>query len=162
MRKTKSQEGETWNEEERINVLNVYLASPYLADWMTTTISDTETPAGNGIFDIDSVHIATFNSSPETYMKKDDGSWKYDVIFFGSSDCNSGYDMGDKAAELVHSFIDSGRGVFFGHDTMNTYLGHKNFDSFGEKAGLHVRVGFGTNTTSSVSVVKIGTLTVTP
>ena len=156
---TKWEPRSIWNEEERINVLNVYPASPYLADWMTTTISDTETPAGKGIFDIDSVHIATFNSSPETYMKNDDGSWKYDVIFFGSSDCNSGYDMGDKAAELVHSFIDSGRGVFFGHDTMNTYLGHKNFDSFGEKAGLHVRVGFGTNTTSSVSVVKIGTLT---
>lgn len=148
-----------WNEEEHINVLNVYPAGAYLAEWMNNTISDTETPAGKGIFDIDSVHIATFNSDPAKYMLKEDGSWKYDVIFFGSSDCNSGYDMSSSAAVEIQKFIDSGRGVLFGHDTMNRYLGHVNFNSFDEQTGLHVSNGFGNFRTTSVSVVKLGTLT---
>ena len=148
-----------WNEEEHINVLNVYPAGAYLADWMNNTISDTETPAGKGIFDIDSVHISSFNSEPAKYLLNQDGSWKYDVIFFGSSDCNSGYDMSSAAAVEIQKFIDSGRGVLFGHDTMNRYLGHVNFNSFDEQTGLHVSNGFGNFRTTSVSVVKLGTLT---
>ncbi len=148
-----------WNEEEHIKVLNVYPASPYLAEWMTNTISNTELPAGKGIFDIESVHISTFNSAPATYLYNEDGSWKCDVIFFGASDCNGGYDMSSAAAAEIQKFIDSGRGVLFGHDTMNRYLGHVNFNSFDEQTGLHVSTSHGTYRTTSVSVVKIGTLT---
>ncbi len=148
-----------WNEEEHIRVLNVYPYQPFLVDWMNTTISDTELPAGKGIFDIDPVHITAFNSDPASYLYNPDGSWKCDVIFFGASDCNSGYDMSNAAAAEIQKFIDSGRGVLFGHDTMNRFLGHVNFNSFDEQTGLHVSTSHGTYRTTSVSVVKIGTLT---
>ena len=154
-----------WNEEEHIRVLNVYPASPYLVDWMNNTISDTELPAGKGIFEIEPVHISTFNSDPDKYIYNDDGSWKCDVIFFGASDCNSGYDLNDVSLEATEKFIDSGRGVLFGHDTIcggsGYTLEHRKFNKLAEKAGLLVatpspEVWY---RTTSVSVVKIGTLT---
>ena len=154
-----------WNEEESIDVLNVYPQSPYLVDWMNNTISNTELPAGKGIFNIDSVHIPAFNSEPYSYLIDENGLWKYDVIFFGSSDCNSGYDLNELSTEALHKYIDSGRGVLFGHDTIcggsSSILRHKYFNDFAEQAGLVVKtpnpeVWY---RTTSVSVVKIGTLT---
>ncbi len=143
-----------WNEEEHIKVLNVYPRDPYLVEWMNTTISDTETPAGKGIFNIEPVHISTFNNDPEKYLYNDDGSWKCDVIFFGSADCNGNIDLSTKAMPELQKFIDSGRGVLFGHDT----IWQRNFNTFADQAGLWV----GPNNvyrTTSVSVVKVGTLT---
>lgn len=154
-----------WNEEESIDVLNVYPLSPYLVDWMNNTISDTELPAGMGIFNVDSVHISTFNSDPYSYLVDENGSWKYDVIFFGSSDSNSGYDLNELSTEALQKYIDSGRGVLFGHDTIcggsSSTLRHRCFNDFAEQAGLVVKtpnpeVWY---RTTSVSVVKIGTLT---
>ncbi|MBR6069222.1 MAG: hypothetical protein IKP78_01330 [Ruminococcus sp.] len=162
---TKWEPRSIWNEEEHINVLNVYPAAPYLAEWMTTTISDTETPAGKGIFDIDSVHIPTFNSDPKSYLLDSEGNWKYDVIFFGSSDCNSGYDLNEESLAVTKDFVASGRGVLFGHDTIcggsGNMLEHRKFNQFAEEAGLLVatpqpEVWY---RTTSVSVVKLGTLT---
>ena len=148
-----------WNESEQIDVLNVYPASPYLANWMTQTVSDTELPAGKGMFRIDSVHIDTYNQDPAAYMKNPDGSWKYDVIFFGSSDCNSRRDLSDASADLVQAFIDDGRGVLFGHDTVCTNFGHYNFCRFADQLGILVKNDGAVLSTTSVSVLKTGTLT---
>lgn len=147
-----------WNESEQIDVLNVYPASPYFAEWMTQTISDTELPAGKGIFRIDSVHIDTYNGDPVSYMKNADGSWKYDVIFFGSSDCNSHRDLSNAAYEVVQEFVDAGKGVLFGHDTVNAYLGYTNFVRFADQLGIRL-INDSYSVTSSASIVKIGTLT---
>ncbi|MBQ3886989.1 MAG: hypothetical protein II735_03330, partial [Clostridia bacterium] len=68
-----------WNESEKIRVLNVYPAYPYLKDWMENTLSATAEPAGMGIFDIDSIHFNSFNSNPLSYMKDEQGKWNYDV-----------------------------------------------------------------------------------
>lgn len=154
-----------WNEEEKINVLNVYPKGPYLENWMNTTISDTEYPAGKGIFDIESVHFPVFSSDPYGCLLNDDGTWKYDVIFFGSSDCNDGYDLDETSSEVLQKFIDSGRGVLFGHDTLcggsSYYLKHHYFNDFAEQAGLVIKTPSPEvwYRTTSVSVVKIGTLT---
>ena len=148
-----------WNESEQIDVLNVYPASPYLAEWMTRTVSDTEIPAGKGMFRIDSVHIDTYNQDPASYMKNPDGSWKYDVIFFGSSDCNSNRDLSAASADLVQEFVDDGRGVLFGHDTVCVNFGHYNFCRFADQLGILVKEDRAVLSTTSVSVLKTGTLT---
>jgi len=151
-----------WNEEESIDVLNVYPQSPYLVEWMNNTINNTELPAGKGIFNIDSVHIPSFTSDPYHYLIDENGAWKYDVIFFGSSDSNSGYDLNELSSEALQKYIDSGRGVLFGHDTIcGSSLDRRYFNNFAEQAGLIVKrpnpeVWY---RTTSVSVVKIGTLT---
>ena len=151
---TKWESRSIWNEEEHIRVLNVYPLQPYLVDWMNTTISETEIPAGKGIFDIDPVHINDFNADPQSYLYNSDGSWKCDVIFFGAADSNSNIDIRQNAADEVQKFIDSGRGVLFGHDT----IGQATFNQFAEQAGLMIGV-WNISRTTSVSVVKLGTLT---
>lgn len=148
-----------WNEEDKVRVLNVYPYTPLLEDWMTTTISDTETPAGMGMFEIDAVYIGTFNGNPEGYLKDDNGSWKYDVLFFGSWDNNNGCDLSGHAADVVMSFVDSGRGALFGHDSVCVNNGHNNFARFGPKIGIDVKFDYDVYSGNTVSVVEYGTLT---
>lgn len=148
-----------WNESEKVEVLNIYPAAPYLAEWMTTTISDTETPAGMGLFDIDSVHIRDFNNAPESYLLDENGSWKYDVIFFGSSDCNSYYDLNETSFEVVSDFGESGRGILFGHDTLWNPGGHVQFCKFADAIGIKTINNATYSPSTTASVVNIGTLT---
>lgn len=148
-----------WNEEEHIRILNVYPASPYLAGWMNSPLGDTGLTAGMGIFEIDSMHFNEFNPNPEAALKNKDGSWKYDVLFFGSSDSNSRLDISDAAYELVQAFVDEGRGVLFGHDTVCPNLNLVNFTRFADQLGIIAKLDTRFTATSSVSVVKIGTMT---
>lgn len=164
-RRTESNDWESrsiWNESEKVEVLNIYPASPYLAEWMTTTISDTETPAGMGLFDIDSVHWNDFNADPETYLLDDNGGWKYDVLFFGSADSNGGKDLNEASYNCVQRYVDSGRGVLFGHDTIDLYLRHEWCNKFADQLGMILKSYDDSNSSSasaSVSVENIGTLT---
>lgn len=161
-RRTESNDWESrsiWNESEKVEVLNIYPAAPYLENWMTTTISDTETPAGMGLFDIDSVHWNDFNAAPETYLLDENGSWKYDVLFFGSADCNGNRDLNEASYNCVQRYVDSGRGVLFGHDSIDVYLGHVWCDQFADQLGMILKNYDASSSNTSVSVENIGTLT---
>lgn len=59
----------------------------------------------------------------------------------------------------MHQFADEGRGILFGHDTVCTNLGHYNFASFADELGILVMDDCTVWPTTSVSVIKIGTLT---
>ncbi|MBR6402169.1 MAG: LPXTG cell wall anchor domain-containing protein, partial [Eubacterium sp.] len=145
-----------WNEKDKIKVLNVYpTRSPLLVEWMNTTVSETEQPAGMGMFDIDSVYYADFNRDPERYMFDGD-KWRYDVVFYGARNC--GFELSQKAYEVTDSFVDSGRGVLFGHDTVAYGSGHTYFNKFADKLGILIKNG-NCNTNGFVTVTKIGTLT---
>ena len=150
-----------WNEEDHIKVLNVYPLQPYFSDWLSTTVSDTESPAGMGFFDIESVHINSFNTDPYSYLIDKSGKWKYDIIAFGASD--NGPDLNEQSLEATQKFVDSGHGVLFCHDTIcgSTVLWHKYFNTFAPQLGLVIKtpnpeVWY---RSTSVSVVKSGTLT---
>ena len=148
-----------WNESDKVKVLNVYPYTPLLETWMTTTLDNTAEPAGMGMFEIDSVSLYTFNGNPEYYLKDSNGAWKYDVLFFGSWDNNSGIDLSWNASEIVMSFLDSGRGALFGHDTICVNNGHNNFARFGDRLGIAVKYDYAVYAGNTVSVVEIGTLT---
>jgi len=150
-----------WNEKEKIDVLNVYPKEPYLKGWMTTPLKDdaSQTP-GKGMFNIDSVRIEEFNDNPLKYMKNDDGTWKYGVIFFGSADNNGGKDLSEKAYGIVQEFIDSGRGVLFGHDTVRER--YTIFNKFADQLGIAAKEGGEFRISANVSIVKYGTITKFP
>ncbi len=148
-----------WNEEDKIKVLNVYPYKPYLKDWMTTTISGSETPAGMGMFEIDSVYHNDFNSDPEKYLLDDQGRWKYDVIFFGASDGNDSKDISKKAYEVTRKFVDTGRGVLFGHDTVCLNNNNTNYAKFADDLGIKVIADSRVYPGNRATVVKYGTLT---
>ncbi|MBR6402544.1 MAG: LPXTG cell wall anchor domain-containing protein [Eubacterium sp.] len=146
-----------WNEKDKVKVLNVYPNKPLLQAWMTETISNTEYPAGMGMFDIDSVYYKDFNNDPEKYML-DGSKWKYDVVFYGTWD--SGFDLNEKSYEITQAFANTGRGVLFGHDTLWLAAGHKYFNKFADQLGILLKSGpAGEYSGIYTSVLKIGTLT---
>lgn len=89
---------------------------------------------GKGIINVDSVYIDTFNANPYGYLKDSNGNWRYDVLLFGTWDCNNHKDISDSAYNAVSQFINAGRGVIFGHDTICHFNAspatHKNFEKF--------------------------------
>ena len=72
---------------------------------------------GNQLFTFDSVYWDTFMANPETYLKNNDGSWKYDGIYFGADDANYNYkDFTRNVLAPLNEFVRSGRAVVNGHD----------------------------------------------
>lgn len=148
-----------WNEEDKIKVLNVYPEIPLLYDWMNNRLNGEDTPAGLGMFDIESVYIDTFNKAPENYLLEN-GRWKYDVIYFGAWDGNCSKDLSDKAYEVTQKFVDSGRGVLFGHDTVCLNNKCYNYAKFADQLGIYLKYEpYNINISYIVDVVNYGTLT---
>ena len=108
---------------KEVKVLHVYPAySTNLQTWMNNY--------GAGIIKVTPVSIENFNSSPSTYLGTS-GNWKYHVVVFGFSDCNSNKDLSASAASLVSKYLDEQGSVIFGHDTLllSGCGGHPNFNS---------------------------------
>ena len=144
--------------DKKVKVLNVYPVNAMLKVWMDNY--------GKGLISVDSVKLGTFNKDPVTYLKNEDGSYKYDVIMFGSWDYNgtpgSGGDISYTASLEVEKFIQSGRGVLFGHDTLVTTEGHWNFVRLAKYANVSVVNSVGDYDGTKVQVVKSGYITKYP
>jgi uncharacterized protein (TIGR02145 family) len=120
--------------DKTIQVLNVYPdneESNTLASWMH------DPDIGLGKILVTSVAITNFNNNPNNYLKNESGAYQYDVIMFGSWDSNNGRDLTPISAIAVRDFLNSGRGVLFGHDTQ--HYGH-NFSLLKDKVNLHIAV----------------------
>lgn len=115
----------------QVRLLQIYpidAAASQLKVWMENN------GYGKGIIKVDSVYIDTFNANPYGYLKDSNGNWRYDVLLFGTWDCNNHKDISDSAYNAVSQFINAGRGVIFGHDTICHFNAspatHKNFEKF--------------------------------
>lgn len=100
------------NYNKEIKVLNVNPNQENLnqiSSWMQDI-------AANKI-NVDPVFIEDFNNNPEAYLKEN-GEFKYDVVFFGTWDNNNNYDLSELSRNEVENFIKYGGGVLFGHDTI--------------------------------------------
>ena len=96
----------------KINVLQIYPSKGNnLKTWMV------DNGYGKDIMNISEITMDEFNKKP-SLIKNEDGTWKYDVIVIGCWDNNNRKDIKDKAKKVLTSFIESGRGVVFGHDTL--------------------------------------------
>ncbi len=154
----------TWN-EDIVKVLNVYPdGAYYLYDWMNSTVDGSDEIASRNLLDITGVPFSKYNLSPEDYLLDENGYYQYDVIMFGSYDCNGGWDLSDASYQATREFADSGRGVLFGHDSVvdNPSQVHKNLAKFAPDIGLqfyqNIPDGYGTQ----VDVVNDGFLTSFP
>lgn len=102
-----------------VKVLNVYPdAGNNLKSWMEKPNEECDKGYGKGLISVDEVNIKDFNNNPALYMKNSNNTWKYDVIMIGSWDCNNNLNPTDDAVNLISDFLDSGRGVLAGHDTI--------------------------------------------
>lgn len=95
-----------------IEVLNIYPSvGNNLKTWME------ENGYGKGLMTVTPKTMDEFNQNP-AILKNSDGTWKYDVIVIGFWDCNNYKDINDKAKAVLEEYIQSGRGMVFGHDTI--------------------------------------------
>lgn len=74
--------------------------------------------SGRQLIDVTPVTYGDFSANPDGYLKDANGNYKYDVIAFGTWDGNNYIDLSQAGADAAAKFIESGRGVFFGHDTL--------------------------------------------
>lgn len=153
-----------WDGEEKVKVLNIYPTNNskvYLTEWMTKTIGDSEEPAGMGLFEIDTVSIDDYCKTPDSFLMDEEGLYKYDVLVFGTADCNGGWDLNQKSYEATKRFVDAGGGVLFGHDTVsiNAAANHPYFAKFAEDMGIILKRDSHPGTTTEVKVIKQGFLT---
>jgi len=125
------------NYDKTIRVLNVYpdlAASNSLQDWMD------DPNIGLGKILVTPVSITAFNANPDNYLKNGSGDYIYDVIMFGSWDSNNFLDLNATSANVVRAFLDSGRGVLFGHDTQanGDLCVQPHFSSLSDKTNLDI------------------------
>lgn len=130
------------NYDKKLTILNIYPDNGnYLKDWMKLNYDGEQ--VSRGLITIVPVSIRDFNEDPNSYLKNSDGSFKYDGIYFGSSDANNWQDLKDgSVVDAVRAYGASGRGVIFGHDTIAAMW---NFDQFAKDCGLTI----GTKDTSN-------------
>lgn len=92
--------------KDQLRVLEVYPYIPILKSWTDKY--------GLGKLSVNSVSIENFNANPKQI-------WNYDVAVFGFADSNNSKDLTASAASVVRSFIEAGKGVLLGHDTMRYF-----------------------------------------
>lgn len=152
------------NYGKAVKVLNVYPnVGNQLKKWMETRNSEEPNGYGKGLITVDEVRITDFNRNPDGYLKKN-GVYQYDVIMFGSWDCNNDYDLSSSAALATERFIKEGRGVLFGHDTICDYggMGHHNFNYLAKYVKATPTRNVSRVGSSTVKVIKKGFLTKYP
>ena len=148
---------------KEVKLLQIYptdAAKNQLKTWMETN------GYGKGIIKVDSVSLDLFNANPNTYLKDSSGNWKYDVIFFGTWDSNGGtsskYDLTSSSAMIVENYINDGKGVILGHDTISTSINHNNFSSLAHYFNIDIPASFNYQASTQVKIEKKGLFTAYP
>ena len=142
-----------------VKVLNIYPSKGNnLKGWMENANSESANGYGKGLISVDGVDIEAFNSNPTGNLKDSNGNWKYDVIMFGCWDNNNYKDLTANSASFVETFIKDGRGVLFGHDTIDCDQKNTYFNTLGSYVNINY-VGGLVGNVSSISISKKGLLT---
>ncbi|WP_083590973.1 hypothetical protein, partial [Enterococcus pallens] len=124
-----------------IKVLNVYPdieASNTLKTWMDSL--ELKANDNTNLIQVTPVTITDFNANPNNYLKNGSGEYQYDVVMFGSWDWFYSCDLSSIGAKAVQEYIDSDRGVLFGHDTLTGVItggkGKPQFGKFANQLGI--------------------------
>ena len=135
--------------------------SASLKMWMETPNEYDSKGYGKGLISVDTVSISNFNVSPDAYLKNADGSYKYDVLYFGAWDSNGSQDLSVAAESKTDAFIKTGRGVLFGHDTMvnNDTISMPNFFKLAHYCNIQTIPHYTVLGSSQIKVSKKGLLT---
>ncbi|WP_283608491.1 DUF5057 domain-containing protein [Faecalispora anaeroviscerum] len=135
--------------------------SASLKMWMETPNEYNAKGYGEGLISVDAVSISLFNVTPDSYLKNQDGTYKYDVLYFGAWDANNFQDLSNTAQIKVDTFIKTGRGVLFGHDTMvlNDTIAMPNFFNLAHYVNIETISKYTVLGGTQINVSKKGLLT---
>ena len=89
---------------------------------------------GRQIIKVTHVSVKEFEANPSMI-------WNYDVMMHGTWDANAGNVLNDNAINEIAKYIDAGKGVLAGHDTVGFSMGNtlglsKIADKFNIKRGI--------------------------
>lgn len=167
------------NYGKKINILNVApkpaADNHWFYSWMKMQNSANTGPIDRGLFNITTVWIRDYNANPGM-LKKSDGTYKYDAIFFGAADWNSNnyaredQDLNEASYQATKAFGDTGRAVTFGHDTIEgaAFPGvsvgpyHSYFNRFASRLGLKVAANYRPIGSDRLKIAIPGSLTEQP
>lgn len=143
-----SEDGSNWENRslsygKSIKVLNVYpdiAESNTLKGWMDGLGLKTDDGATD-LIQVTPISITSFNLNPNNYLKNNVNEFEYDVVMFGSWDWNNQLDLSTEGKDALQDYIDTGRGVLFGHDTVSLRTKpsgevNNNFSSFAQQIGI--------------------------
>jgi hypothetical protein len=135
--------------------------SASLKMWMETPNEYDSKGYGKGLISVDTVSISNFNANPDAYLKNADGSYRYDVLYFGAWDSNGNQDLTATAETKTDAFIKTGRGVLFGHDTMvdNDRISMPNFFKLAHYCNIQTIPKYTILGGAQIKVAKKGLLT---
>ncbi len=135
--------------------------SASLKMWMETPNEYDSKGYGKGLISVDIVSISDFNANPDVYLKNADGTYKYDVLYFGAWDAFASQDLTTAAESKTDAFIKTGRGVLFGHDTMvdNDQISMPNFFKLAHYCDIQTIPHYTVLGSSQIKVTKKGLLT---
>ncbi len=71
---------------------------------------------GRQIIKVKHVSVREFEANPNMI-------WDYDVMMHGTWDANAWNTINDNAVDVIGRYIDSGKGVITGHDTLGYLMG---------------------------------------
>lgn len=141
----------------QIKVLEVYPYVSVLKNWTDTY--------GMGKITTHSVSSENFNQNPSQV-------WNYDVVVLGFADSNNGKSLSDNARVEIEKFVEQGRGLLLGHDTIypdakrnnyvllaTKYLNMESHKSGNWYNGVGERHDSGTGGNSTILITKKGFLT---
>ncbi|WP_283747839.1 LamG-like jellyroll fold domain-containing protein [Bacillus thuringiensis] len=101
--------------------------SASLKKWMEESNQEHKNGYGKGLINVDAVSITEFNKNPSMIHK-------YDELVFGLWNNNNWQDISNDSVSEVNTFVASGKGLLFGHDTIHHL--RPNFIKIGEGNGI--------------------------
>ena len=124
---------ETWDGEEI-----TLPTSASLKKWMEMPNDEHPKGYGQGIIEVTPITILDFNNNPKQYLYDENGEYIYDSIMIGSWDSNATNTINNDAGNELLKFVESGRGLLLGHDTItHSYgLGNSFYKTFSNKLGI--------------------------
>ncbi|SME50672.1 hypothetical protein BACERE00183_04568 [Bacillus cereus] len=101
--------------------------SASLKKWMEESNQEHKNGYGKGLINVDAVSITEFNKDPSMIHK-------YDELVFGLWNNNNWQDISNDSVSEVNTFVASGKGLLFGHDTIHNL--RPNFIKIGKGNGI--------------------------
>lgn len=129
--------------------------------WIEAANSKCDQGYGKGHIFVDTMSITDFNYGTWKALHNSDGTYKYDVLYFGAWDNNNSQDLSAKAEIATDAFIRTGRGVCFGHDTLvsNNAVANPNFFMLAHFINIKTINRYTPLGGTEISVMKKGLLT---
>lgn len=136
--------------------------SASLEAWMEEPNKDNPKGYGKGLIEVDSVSGDEFNLQHATILKNTKGEFVYDSVVFGIWDCHGQDTLSDASYQSLIPFLEDGRGVLLGHDSVYSDVRRKNYLNIGKNYGNIDMMPAGYNKqfrSSDIEIVREGILT---